>query len=94
MSSQPSLSPAPTVDDINTSQRQIYNALSGTRTGEQLKEQSNWVHVSVVAQAHVRATHAEAAGGERIIIKSGPFYFQELRKPVLFLFLPAHGDLM
>ncbi|KAI0286184.1 hypothetical protein BC826DRAFT_1093568 [Russula brevipes] len=50
--------PAPTIDDINTSQRQVYDTLSGTRTGEQLKEQSNWVHVSVVAQAHVRATHA------------------------------------
>jgi hypothetical protein len=36
--------------------------------------------VSVVAQAHVRATHAEAAGGERIIVRSGSFYYQELRK--------------
>jgi hypothetical protein len=38
----------------------------------------------VVAQAHVRATHAEAAGGERIIVRSGPFYFQELRKLIAF----------
>ena len=74
----------PTVADINTSQREIYDTLSGARTGEQLRGQGTWVHVAVVAEAHVRATHAASAGGERIIVSSGIFYYQELRK----LFIP------
>ncbi|KAH9973391.1 hypothetical protein BJV74DRAFT_864462, partial [Russula compacta] len=74
----PSLSPAPTVDDINTSLRDVYDTLSGARTGTQLQGQASWVHVAVVAEAHVRATHAAAAGGERIIVRSGPFYYQDL----------------
>ena len=36
--------------------------------------------VSVAADAHVRATHAAAAGGERIIIRSGYFFYQDIRK--------------
>ena len=28
----------------------------------------------------MRATHAVAAGGHRIIVKSGPFCFQDIRK--------------
>jgi hypothetical protein len=83
---QPSLSPAPKVDDINTSQRQIYDTLTGARTGEQLRGQSNYVYVSVAAEAHVRATHAAAAGGERIIVSSGYFFYQDFRK---FLFIPG-----
>jgi hypothetical protein len=78
---QPSLSPAPTVDDINTSQREIYDTLSGARNASaQLRGQGNWVHVTVAAEAHVRATHAVAAGGNRIIVRSGPFFYQDLRK--------------
>ena len=77
---QPPLCPAPTVEDINTSQREIYDTLSGARTGAQLRNQGNWVHVAVAAEAHVRATHAAAAGGQRIIVKSGPFFYQDLRK--------------
>jgi nucleoside-diphosphate-sugar epimerase len=77
---QPSLSPAPTVDDINTSQREIYDTLTGARTTAQLQGQGNWVHVAVASEAHVRATHAVAAGGHRIIVRSGPFFYQDLRK--------------
>ena len=85
------MSPAPTVDDINTSQREVYDILSGARTGEKLRGQENWVHVAVAAEAHVRATHAVAAGGERIIVRSGPFYYQDLRK--LSYFHPVlHSD--
>ena len=64
---QPSLSPAPTVDDINTSQRVIYDTLSGAQTGAQLRGQGNRVHVTVAAEGHVCATHAVAAGGHRQI---------------------------
>ena len=77
---QPSLTPAPTVDDINTSQRELYDTLSGARTGAQLRVQGNWVHVAVVAEAHVRATHAAAVGGERIIVRSGSYFIQDFRK--------------
>ncbi|KAI0272957.1 hypothetical protein BGY98DRAFT_936540 [Russula aff. rugulosa BPL654] len=74
----PSLTPAPTLDDINTSLREIYDTLTGARTGAQLRDQGTWVHVEVAAEAHVRATHAVAAGGHRIIVRSGPFFFQNL----------------
>jgi hypothetical protein len=77
---QPSLSPAPKIDDINTSQREIYDTLTGARTGDQLRSQGNYVHVSVAAEAHVRATHAATAGGERIIVRSGYFFYQDIRK--------------
>jgi nucleoside-diphosphate-sugar epimerase len=62
------------------SQREIYDTLMGARTGEQLRGQGDWVHVSVAADAHVRATHAVAAGGERIIIRSGHFFYQDIRE--------------
>ena len=79
---QPSLGPAPTVDDINVSQREIYDTLSGvqTRISALLGGQGTWVHVAVAAEAHVRATHAPAAGGHRIIVRSGPFFYQDIRK--------------
>ncbi|KAI0262311.1 D-lactaldehyde dehydrogenase [Gloeopeniophorella convolvens] len=76
----PSLTPAPTVDDINTSQRELYDTLSGARTGAQLWAQGNWVHVDVVAEAHVRSTHVAAAGGQRIIVRSGLFFYQDIRE--------------
>ncbi|KAI0000835.1 hypothetical protein BJV74DRAFT_116510 [Russula compacta] len=82
----PSLSPASTVDDINTSQREIYDTLTGARTA-QLQGQGTWVHVAVVAEAHVRATHVAAAGGERIIVSSGPFFYQDFRK--IFASIPS-----
>ena len=41
------------------------------------------MHVAVASEAHVRATHTAAAGGQRIIVKSGPFFYQDLRKSYL-----------
>jgi len=84
----PPINPAPRVEDINTSQREIYDTLSGARTGAQLKDQGTWVHVAVVAEAHVRATHAVAAGGHRIIVTSGPFYYQDLLDAATELRIP------
>jgi nucleoside-diphosphate-sugar epimerase len=77
---QPSISPAATVKDINSSQREIYDTLSGARTAEQLRGQGTWVHVAVAAESHVRATHASNAGGERIIVSAGNFFYQDFRK--------------
>jgi hypothetical protein len=37
------------------------------------------VHVAVAAEAHVRATHTAITGGQRIIVKSGPLFYQDLR---------------
>jgi len=84
----PSLTPAPTVEDINTSQREVYDTLSGARTGEKLRAQGNWVHVTVAAEAHVRAMHAAAAGGERIIVRSGSFFYQDLLDAAAELGIP------
>jgi hypothetical protein len=36
--------------------------------------------VAVAAEAYLRATHAVVAGGQRIIVKSGPFFYQDLRE--------------
>jgi hypothetical protein len=58
----------------------MYDTLSGARTGAQLRNQAHWVHVAVAAEAHVRATHAAGAGGERILLTSGNFFYQDLRK--------------
>jgi len=90
----PSLSPAPTVNDINTSQREIYDTLTGAKTSEQLKGQGNWVHVSVAAEAHVLATKVAAAGGERIIVYSGYFFYQEFLDSAAELGIPnvARGE--
>jgi hypothetical protein len=60
----------------------MYDALTGAKTGKQLQDQGNWVHVSVAGEAHVLATRAAAAGGERIIIRSGYFFYQDFRKSV------------
>jgi hypothetical protein len=65
---------------MNTSQREVYDTLTGALTGERLQNQLNWVHVAVVAEAHVRATYTAAAGGQRIILSSGPFFYQDLRE--------------
>jgi hypothetical protein len=77
---------------MNTSQREVYDTLTGALTGARLQSQSNWVHVAVTAEAHVRATHTAAAGGQRIILNSGAFHYQDLRKshnPLLcFVFEP------
>ncbi|KAI0262296.1 NAD(P)-binding protein [Gloeopeniophorella convolvens] len=74
----PSLGPAPNVDDINASQRQVYDTLFGAKTGPQLVEHGSWVEVTDCAEAHVRATYTPAAGGERIITRKGSFYFQDI----------------
>ena len=51
------------------------------------------MHVAVVAEAHVRATHAVAAGGERIIVTSGPFFYQDFRMSYIsFVFFIRQSD--
>ena len=51
----------------------------------------NWVHVAVAAEAHVRATRGAAAVGERIIVRSGSFFYQDLRE-LNFSFRPILHD--
>ncbi|KAI0289784.1 D-lactaldehyde dehydrogenase [Multifurca ochricompacta] len=74
----PSLTPAPTIDDINTSQRQVYDTLIGKKSSAELQWWGSWCHVALTAEAHVRATYTGRAGGERIIIRSGHFFFQDI----------------
>ncbi|KAI0262294.1 D-lactaldehyde dehydrogenase [Gloeopeniophorella convolvens] len=74
----PSLTPAPGVDDINTSQRLVYDTLTGARKDSGLKDQASWAHVKVVAEAHVRAINTPAAGDERFIVNSGAFFYQDI----------------
>lgn len=75
------------------SQHEIYDALSGARTGAQIRSQGDWVHVAVAAEAHVRATHTIAAYGQRIIVKSGPLFYQDLREWYIpFLYFVREPD--
>jgi len=41
-----------------------------------LKGQGNWMRMLVAVEAHVLATKVAAAGGERIIVCSGYFFYQ------------------
>jgi len=45
--------------------------------------------VDVTAEAHVRATRAEAAGGQRIILRSGPFFYQDILNAAVELGIPG-----
>ncbi|KAI0245430.1 hypothetical protein BJV78DRAFT_390093 [Lactifluus subvellereus] len=87
----PSLTPAPTIDDVNTSQREIYDTFSGARTSAELQNQANWVHMGVAAEAYVRATYAAPAGGERIIIRAGLFFYQDICELYIYFLLCIRG---
>jgi len=48
-----------------------------TKSKEQLSQSDSWVDVRDVARAHVLALEKDEAGGQRIIIASGPWRWQE-----------------
>jgi len=79
---------------MNTSQRAVYDTLIGARAGDRLTFQANWVHVAVAAEAHMRAANAVGAGGQRIIVRSGPFTFQHIRKLYISFYPVTCGMLM
>lgn len=65
-----------TPNTLNASISQIYNALFKKENVLQSVEFS-WVDVRDVAQAHVRALEVPEAGGQRFIIASGPWIWQD-----------------
>ncbi|KAI0088795.1 NAD(P)-binding protein [Irpex rosettiformis] len=66
-------------EKLNVSLLSVYNnAVKGGQTDAELASSpGSWVDVRDLAQAHVLAFQKEAAGGERIIVASGPFTWQQ-----------------
>jgi len=52
-----------------------YFVLVGGRTEAELKQNSGWVDVRDLGEAHVRTLKEEKAGGERIIVSAGTLVF-------------------
>jgi len=67
------------INSLNTSMQTWYDAVvSDTpKTKETLATSNAWVDVRDVGDAHVFALETGAAGGERIIISAGSFFWQE-----------------
>ncbi|KIY74197.1 NAD(P)-binding protein [Cylindrobasidium torrendii FP15055 ss-10] len=63
---------------LNTSARQFYDAIvKPDNGGTNLDSAGCWIDVRVLGDAHVAALEAESAGGERIIVNAGAFYWQQ-----------------
>ncbi|KAI0262215.1 D-lactaldehyde dehydrogenase [Gloeopeniophorella convolvens] len=65
--------------ELNTSMQSLYDTVvRGARGDAALAESAEWVDVRDLALAHRLAGERPAAGGERIIVTAGPFFWQEL----------------
>ncbi|KAG5719284.1 putative uncharacterized oxidoreductase [Termitomyces sp. T112] len=75
----PAIHELKSLDALNTSLRQWYDAVLGNNQNETfLKVQgSTYIDVRDVAEAHTLALEKEAAGGERIIISAGSYVWQD-----------------
>lgn len=60
--------------------QQLYDAVvAGKLSNEALASSSNcWIDVRDLAVAHVLAAEKEAAGGERMIVAAGCYWWQDL----------------
>jgi len=70
----------PTPDTLNASLRMWYDAvlIEGFKSEDYLcKQGSCFVHVRVLAAAHMKSLEIEKAGGERIIVSAGPFVWND-----------------
>ncbi|KAF8999638.1 hypothetical protein BDQ17DRAFT_1410630 [Cyathus striatus] len=67
------------LEDLNTSLKQWYDVVVADtpKSRDSLASSTTWVDVRDVAEAHARVLEKEAAGGERIMITSGPYIWQE-----------------
>jgi len=66
------------VKSLNTSMLLWYNTVVlGKSLDTVVGQSSSWVDVRDLAVAHVKALEKDAAGGERIIISSAPFIWQD-----------------
>ncbi|KAI0051462.1 D-lactaldehyde dehydrogenase [Auriscalpium vulgare] len=66
------------LDDLNSSQAEVLRTIAGGKSPEELVVSSNWIDVRDVATAHVLAAQKPEAGGERLILNEGNFYWQDL----------------
>ncbi|TEB26430.1 D-lactaldehyde dehydrogenase [Coprinellus micaceus] len=77
----PTLLPAKTPAEIGGTQGIWYGTViaTGNKDKEQLGEKNGyaWVDVRDIAEAHVRALEKEEAGGQRIVVSSGSYIWQE-----------------
>jgi nucleoside-diphosphate-sugar epimerase len=77
----PTLLPAKTPADIGGTQGIWYGTViaAGNKDKERLGEKNGyaWVDVRDIAEAHVRALEKEEAGGQRIVVSSGSYIWQE-----------------
>ncbi|KAG6880899.1 hypothetical protein C0993_003801, partial [Termitomyces sp. T159_Od127] len=75
---EPTIHEVKTPETLNTSLRLWYDVVVvGGQPEEFLKTGLAFIDVRDVAEAHTLALEKEAAGGERIIISSGPFIWQQ-----------------
>lgn len=74
----PSLQEAPTPEALNTSMRWLFEAVvRGTRTGQDLLTGSGWIDVRDLATAHRLALEKSEAGGERLLVNCGSWFWQD-----------------
>ncbi|KAG6809992.1 hypothetical protein H0H93_015323 [Arthromyces matolae] len=75
----PAIHELKSLDALNTSARQWYNAVLGTSQSEAFLtvQGSAYIDVRDVAEAHTLALEKEAAGGERFIISAGSYVWQD-----------------
>lgn len=75
----PILNDVPSPANLGTSMSMFYEALlSKTKSPEELASTSGgWVDVRDVADGHVRALEVPEAGGQRFILSSGMFIWQD-----------------
>ncbi|KAI0314138.1 D-lactaldehyde dehydrogenase [Amylostereum chailletii] len=68
------------LESLNTSQQELYNTIVlGKKDDAALSAPgSAWIDVRDLGLAHVLAGQKAEAGGERIIVSAGPYYWQEI----------------
>lgn len=73
--------------------QQLYDAVvAGKLSNEALASASNcWIDVRDLANAHVLAAEKEAAGGERMIVASGCYWWQDFGAFICFCALNLHA---
>ena len=80
---QPPIHEVTSLDALNTSVQHLYNVLvKGTMDTAALAQSGiAWVDVRDLSRAHVLAAQTAKAGGNRIIVSAGTFFWQDLGEP-------------
>ncbi|KAI0289791.1 D-lactaldehyde dehydrogenase [Multifurca ochricompacta] len=77
--STPPIQDVPSLNELNQSMQDLYDSVVlGKRGDAALLQGFAWVDVRDLAVAHKLALETEGAKGERIIISSGPYFWQTL----------------